>query len=379
MKTLRLIPLLALLTLAQAPAQTSTAPSKQAFRYVTIDLPIPYNTIGIAADNVAKKLAETLKTNYAVTQVDGAEEVFAISKVIYVISPGSENGTFGIKVDSPSQDANAAADRAVDALRAVLADRVQEQKNSINVIRTAANQQLNRLVSQRGDLTLQLEELHNAILVAGIADASIDGVHAMARDLDSQLEMTTVDIAGKTARQKALAVAISKLSDEMDAKVAADPITHELLDVVTIKERELFRAKQGHSQGAVSDGDLDHAADECAQAKAALLERREAAAKAAGADSLDQWNRDLLSVSVDLAEQNARGNIIKSRVESLRDLLTNIANYPSQNVLQATRDGLDPQIAALQTQLHELDDSVKDANLPKLTVSDTLPPGIPAN
>jgi hypothetical protein len=377
MKKLWPLPLVALLALAQAPAQTNTAPSKtHAFRYVTIDLPIPYNTIGIAADNVAKKLAETLRTNYQITLIATGEEGFSISGVTYDIYPGSANGVFGIKVDSPSQDVNAAADRAVDALRAVLADRVQEQKNSIIATRTAANHQLSNLISQRDDLTLQLEELHNAIGAAGIADASIEGVHAMARDLDGQLEMTTVDIAGKTARQKALAAAISKLSDEMDAKVAGDPIAQQLQIAVDAKQSLLDHDKSGSKVGMNTLTDIDQATADLAAAKVALLERKDAAAKAAGADSLDQWNRDLVAVSVDLAEQNARESIIKSRVEKLRDVLTSIANYPSQNVLQATRDGLDPQIAATQTQLHELDDSLKEPNLPKLTVANTLPPGV---
>ena len=106
-----------------------------------------------------------------------------------------------------------------------------------------------------------------------------------------------------------------------------------------------------------------------AEAKAAVLERKETAAEAAGADTIHRWNDDLLSLSVDLAELHARSDALKNRLEILKKAMNEMEERPSEDSLEKSLEGVNDQLDKLALTLNaEKPVSGLSAVQPKLTV-----------
>lgn len=183
----------------------------------------------------------------------------------------------------------------------------------------------------------QLESIETQLRkTTGAVDVSPASLRERMDSLQTQKESATIELAAKLARSDALAEQIAKLSSQIQSKIESDPIAAELSKVVDACQKELDReqkAPAGYSASAV-----DQAAASLAQAKAKLLERQEAAANAAGGDVVSSWNRELMTLAVDIAE-------LKARSHALDDRLTRYAN--ADKSLNEC-DGLVAEIAELQ-------------------------------
>jgi hypothetical protein len=342
-----------------------------ATRIVTIEVPPQYSdsTQNIGPYEFGNKfLGPFQRTFYR--QGSGYPMQFNIGDIVYSIEEASANlhMELRITVTAPDDKCNGAADKAVEYVKSVLDDAVQAARDNMSATLATLDRRLHDLREQRDAVSSQLATLRDDISRVGLADASTDNIRSMARDLDGQLESLTIDIAGKTARQKALADAIAKLSNQMDATVTNDPIAQQLQTVVDIKEKDLEMARKAQAAAAISNSELNRAMAELAQDKANLLERKETAAKAAGADSLNEWNHDLLVISVDLAELNAKAEVVKSRIASLRDVLEAMTELPPQSELQKKLDDLEDKAADLTAQYRAVKSPLDDPHRPTFAV-----------
>lgn len=234
---------------------------------------------------------------------------------VLLISTEIQNG-------STPTDAAERADLVLSQLRSRLATLTQQRRAVWKADLAAGYAASQRLQQQRITLERRLKlldgDMEDVNQMTGLADSSPESVREVSQTLEAQSQATEVDIGGKVARQAALADAIAKLSNQVDAKLNADPIAQQLQEVVDARQKEMDYAKQQHSVGMATESDVDHAVAALADAKAAVLERKEAAAHVAGGDLLLSLNGELLSLSVDLAELHARMTVLKNRLIVLR-------------------------------------------------------------
>jgi hypothetical protein len=119
--------------------------------------------------------------------------------------------------------------------------------------------------------------------------------------------------------------------------------------------------------GAAPVGDLSRDSAALAEAKAAVLERKEAASQAAGADTIHKWNDELLSLTVDLAELHARMDALKNRMDVLKKALDHAGD--KQSVIDSgmkSLEDLNDQIWKIQCTTDPREYLKKEQ--PKLTV-----------
>ncbi|MGA2441502.1 MAG: hypothetical protein ABSH08_11120 [Tepidisphaeraceae bacterium] len=263
------------------------------------------------------------------------------------------------------------ADRVLTELKLQLAKFTLEERDNWKSQIEQLNANVQTCAKHHDDiknrLNLLKRNLADALASAGLADSSPQSVRELANVLEAQYENTGVDISGKTARQTSLAAAIAKLSDQVAATLRADPIADQLQEVVDIRQKELEDAKKGQSAAMVSDTDAGRAVAALAEAKVAVLERKEAAAHAAGADTIQKWNNDLLSLSIDLDELHARTKDLETRLQTLRQMLDLLDRKPSIQDLSKSLDDSENTLADLTQKVQTLTDNL-NADQPKLTV-----------
>lgn len=210
-----------------------------------------------------------------------------------------------------SLDAAKAADRISDLLKNRFAD---QAAGSLQQAQTYQQQidHLKELEAQRHDQQALLRQL------TGDAEISPAVIRPRIDALQAQRETDAIDLAAKQARSDALADQISKFSSQIQDKIKNDPIAAELQKASDALDKESEFRKVQHDKGVVTDGEVNAAVAAAAEAKAKLLERQEAAATAAGGDMVTTWNRELMTLSIDLAE-------LRARIKALDDRLADYA------------------------------------------------------
>src|SRR5262249_6105014 len=93
-----------------------------------------------------------------------------------------------------------------------------------------------------------------------------------------------------------------------------------------------------------------------AEARAKLLERREAATAAAGGDVIAGWNKELMNLSVDLAECQARAKAINARLDRFSNAGEFISTY-DQNQQELT--ALNKQIDEVAKRMMDMEGDVR--------------------
>jgi hypothetical protein len=206
-------------------------------------------------------------------------------------------------------------------LAGVVADRVLDEfRRLINPSQYAS--QIEQLEQMEGELEAQQARLRDEISQeeaslrksTGSIDVSPTTIRQLLFSLQTQRETVQIDLAAKQARRDALAEQIAKSSAEMEQKVKEDPVAAELEKVVEFCQKNLEHKQQMVKSGVATVGEIDEAMGPLAEAKAKLLERHEAAAAAAGGEMIAEWNKEMMILSVDLAELKARSKVIEERL-----------------------------------------------------------------
>jgi hypothetical protein len=197
---------------------------------------------------------------------------------------------------------------------------------------------------------------------AGLADASSEAVHAMAQKLATEVETSQLDLMAKSARHDALADAIAKLTAQGEAKAKDDPLAAELEQIVKMRLKEVERMRRLVDQKAASDSELDHAIGAVAEARAKLIERQLTAAAANGGDTAAVWNRELLSLSIDLAEIRARANALEKRLSQVSEALSALDHRPSPASMQGRLDDASRQLIELDKRISEITGQLGSGN-----------------
>jgi hypothetical protein len=294
-------------------APPATAPSET--RYAGRDLQITSNLgmetqqklITAAASEVAKQLGlspEQLKDSFRThwtmfSQPDGTRWTFTFS-----LPPAAK------------PVAKEFLDQLVTRFRESMAQAARDSKTrDLEQIKPDLEAAEKRL-AQAADKARRLrEELRQ---VADRADVSAAGIQSAVASLEEERQRLELDVLGKNARREALEEQIAVQSERAAKKVEEDPVMAELRKVVELREDQLKRLEEQHTAGMAPRADLDEAMARLAELRAKLLERRQQATIEAGGEVLATFNRELLTLSVDLREMNARLEFVNKRLDRLR-------------------------------------------------------------
>jgi hypothetical protein len=230
---------------------------------------------------------------------------------------------------------------------------------------------------QRGDLLNQMDDVmrsraeladqeqrarqwRDLLRTMGIDGRTTTDIEALARSLDEQNQQLNLDVAALSAQSEILAETVDRINADATRKAADDPIATELETIVTVKEKKLEFLQAQYKLGTASPSDLSDAEAGAAEARVQLLERREAVARAAGGDALADFQKQLVLVEVNLAQDKARLGAIKKQSESLNTALdfaqdnqatgqTNAHGYTGR-----TSDTSDTKVEDIQRQLEAI-------------------------
>lgn len=191
---------------------------------------------------------------------------------------------------------------------------------------------------------------------AQVLDPSPDAVRAAALTLDQERQKITLELAGQAARQRALEERVAKLSDAAAAKVSKDEIAAELEKIVQLREREAALHAQLQKSGGATETSVGAAQAAVAEARARLLERREAAARSAGSDLLGDLNKELVTLTITIAENEARLKYVENRLDGLGRALERV-------------DDFEQALAAAARARRQQDDAEQQLRLARLRLS----------
>lgn len=167
----------------------------------------------------------------------------------------------------------------------------------------------------------KIADLRKEAEKAGWMFESIEASLKRVRDVEDQVQELEMDVEARKARQAALAERIAAINAEMAEKLKGDAISVELERVVKARQEQLEAIRRMADSGRASRDDLVEAEVKLAEAKARLVERREAVARAAGGDLLTRLNGELAMLAVDRAEAEARFALVTRRLAEARKAL----------------------------------------------------------
>jgi hypothetical protein len=190
--------------------------------------------------------------------------------------------------------------------------------------REAADEAKERVRSAEDEAAKLRREMRD---LAGRADISDKTITDALTRLEEEKQKIELDQMAKTARRGALEEQIARESAKIEKKMEADPIAAELQKVVDARQQKAEFANQQAGSGVISMGEVRDAVAQLAESRAKLLERKRDAAAEAGGDALASLNKELLTLSVDLRELEARLKFVQERLPHLRDAMDRLDAY----------------------------------------------------
>jgi hypothetical protein len=180
----------------------------------------------------------------------------------------------------------------------------------------AADEGLERAERRLAELVRVRRDLWEAAAAADLPRAEImDTI----KNYEEEVLSIEYGLAGLKARSEALTEQIAKIAQQMQAAPETDPVAAEFEKVVAVRERELEITRERQADGLISEREAGPAIENLAMARAQLAQHRQAVAKAAGGDLLAEFNRDLVKLSIETAEMEARREFLQRKLAKIKE------------------------------------------------------------
>jgi hypothetical protein len=144
-------------------------------------------------------------------------------------------------------------------------------------------------------------------------DLSAEAFRNSIGSLEIERQKLELDLAGMQARRDALDKAVAEQSVRADKAAQSDPVAAELEKIVEIRQKQFEYGQEQARLRTISAAEASTFEAALAEAKARLAERKLAAA--GQADVLSAWNRQLLDLTVDVRERQARLDAISKMLD----------------------------------------------------------------
>jgi hypothetical protein len=192
----------------------------------------------------------------------------------------------------------------------------------------------------------------------------LDKIH----NYEEELQSIEFDLAGLTARGEALTEQIAKIAQQIEAAPKTDEVTGELEKVVALREKELNRIQSLVEKQLASDQEVGQALEPVALARAELAKQRQTIAQAAGGNLLAEFNRDLIKLSIETAEMEARREFLQSKLAMIKERnLLELADRYEEDVTAQLPVAL--KAVASATQRHDdLEHELRTFRAPTVTI-----------
>lgn len=187
-----------------------------------------------------------------------------------------------------------------------------EQAEPLEHARLDANRRLQEARARLSDIRAKMRQ-H-----ADRSDVSGKGIADALTKLEEERQKLELDAMGKGARRDALERQVAAQSAAVEKKTAEDLIAAELAKVVEAREQKAKQMQAMAAAANASQADVTDAIAHAAEARAKLLERQRDAGGEAGGEAIVLLNRELLTLSVDLHELDARLHYVRRHLDGLR-------------------------------------------------------------
>lgn len=208
------------------------------------------------------------------------------------------------------------------------------------------------LLSLRAEAATTDAQRRELLNIKGLEVGSPDAIRKVVSDLRAQKDAIDLQLVGRKARTEALTQRIAELAAAARKAGESDAIATELSRVLEAREAALAREKLRQNEGLASQQSLLDAMAQVAAARADVLRARSAAG-AAVQEQMSRLNAELLSLSVDAAEAEARRAHIDSRLDEIR----------SANLVEKTdrADELARRLASLRANISQSESELVSA------------------
>jgi hypothetical protein len=184
---------------------------------------------------------------------------------------------------------------------------------------------------------------------------SMEMLIAKKHDLLSDTATGEWDGARMNARRQAIEIQIMRIRKEIANMTANDVVLGELKIIVGISERRVRTVEKLLDTGKTSAGELQNAEEKLARARIELAEHSRRISESAGGGQLNDFNKDLADLAIQLAESGVEVRFTYEQLELVEKQLKEAATFNSQmhkiNTAQARLDEATNRVNALRGQL----------------------------
>jgi hypothetical protein len=219
-----------------------------------------------------------------------------------------------VNLDSAAQPA---AKEFLAAVVAALPSQIEAEQNG-DTVQEKCREQLGDTQGQLMRLTDDIQSTRARLIDEGLGGA-LEGVSQAVSKLYEQRQEMRLELAAAKAEQQALAQEILQVTKQAEEKAASDPIAQQMQEIVALKEKRAGELQQQMKNGVASPDQVDAALADAAEARVQLLERRESVAETAGGDVLADLRKQLAMIEVNLAQANARDQVLSDDSQRMRD------------------------------------------------------------
>ena len=208
------------------------------------------------------------------------------------------------------------ADDLVQRLRLALLREAQgDYAGQVERLEAEHQRALAELDRSRQELMALRQKLRDA---TGRSEADADRIRSELSQLEDRRQELQLELESRAARMKALSENMGTITQKVEQEVRDDTVSAELQKVVEAREAQVERAKQLMDVGKLSRSEYEDAVARAAEARARLMDRRGEVAERAGRGTLNDWNQELMRLSVDSAELQARLDKLNQRLQSFQ-------------------------------------------------------------
>ena len=242
----------------------------------------------------------------------------------------------------------------------------EQQKGAL----TAAQEDVQRATERLAALRKRGQELCDQ---AGRPDLERQPIVTQLDGWRRDLEHMDMQLVAQHARQKALSEQIARIGQQAEQATTQDPVAAELQKVVALREKEVERRAGLVAQKLASQEELDQSQEKLAQARAALAAQQQHLFDGVGGNLLADINRDLVNVSVQIADLEAQRQQVAALLDRAQQgKLLQLADRYEQEVglhLRAATRDCDEAVE----RAHMLERHVRTYHAPSVVILGGLP------
>lgn len=155
----------------------------------------------------------------------------------------------------------------------------------------------------------------------GRVDVSQKGLQGYANQIQSELDLLTLQEIGSHARSRALEEEVAKQLSEAAKVSHEDSVAEELQKLADAREKQLQLIEQQYKQAVTTAASVQEATSALADARAKLAERRQTVILNAGGDIVQALKRELLNLNIDTVERQAKMEFLQKELARIKPQL----------------------------------------------------------